>query len=246
MRATCSRKAPPSTSLDFSRSNARGRSDLHSPNDAWTSQTHVSPGIRQDRRGTSAASSPFRSETASLASQRPVARGCHSSSAGWAGHIGATPCTATSQDPRDGACVPRAARVTGTRRSSARGATVRFRGWCDAALRCQRCHCGCSARCHAMRRAALTIAASARHGRRTPRTVWHRIPRAEDPMRHVWRIGQPLHLVSHWRAEGARREVPQHVQERLAARTLNERDGDRRMLRQLPASLHSTRYRWRS
>jgi hypothetical protein len=32
------------------------------------------------------------------------------------------------EDPRDGARVPRAARVTGTRRSSARGATVRFRG----------------------------------------------------------------------------------------------------------------------
>jgi hypothetical protein len=69
---------------------------------------------------------------------------------------------------------------------------------------------------------------------------------SEDPTRHVWRIGQPLHLVSHWRKEGARREVPQHVQEGLAARTLNERDGDRRMLRQLPASLHSARYRWRS
>ena len=37
-----------------------GRSDLHSPNDARTSQTHVSPGIRQDRRGMNAASSPFR------------------------------------------------------------------------------------------------------------------------------------------------------------------------------------------
>jgi hypothetical protein len=142
--------------------------------------------------------------------------------------------------------VPRAARVTGTRRSSARRATVRFRGWCDAALRCQRCDCGASARCHAMRRAALTIAASARHGRRTPRTVCHSIPRAEDPMRHVWRIGQPLHLVSHWPAEGAHREVPKRVQEGLAACTRNERDGDRQLLRQLPASLHSARYRWRS
>ena len=50
----------PTMSGDFSRSNARGRSDLHSPHDAWTSQTHASPGIRQDRRGMSAASSPFR------------------------------------------------------------------------------------------------------------------------------------------------------------------------------------------
>ena len=47
-------------SPDFSRSNARGRSDLRSPHDAWTSQTHENPGIRQDRRGMSAASSPFR------------------------------------------------------------------------------------------------------------------------------------------------------------------------------------------
>ncbi len=50
----------PTMSGDFSRSNARGRSDLHSANDARTSQTHDSPGIRQDRRGMSAASSPFR------------------------------------------------------------------------------------------------------------------------------------------------------------------------------------------
>ena len=50
----------PPLSLDFSRSNARGRSDLHSPNDAWTSQTHDSPGMLPDRRGMNAASSPFR------------------------------------------------------------------------------------------------------------------------------------------------------------------------------------------
>ena len=50
----------PTMSGDFWRSNARGRSDLHSPNDAWTSQAHESPGMLPDRRGTSAASSPFR------------------------------------------------------------------------------------------------------------------------------------------------------------------------------------------
>ena len=50
----------PTTSLHFSRSKSRGRSDLHSPDDAWTSQTHVSPGMVQDRRGVNAASSPFR------------------------------------------------------------------------------------------------------------------------------------------------------------------------------------------
>ena len=53
----------PHMSGDFSRSNARGRSDLHSPNDAGTSQTHDRPGIRQDRRGMNAASSPFRQES---------------------------------------------------------------------------------------------------------------------------------------------------------------------------------------
>ena len=50
----------PTMSGDFWRSNARGRSDLHSPNDAWTSQAHESPGMLQDRRGMSAAYSPFR------------------------------------------------------------------------------------------------------------------------------------------------------------------------------------------
>jgi hypothetical protein len=57
---TCLRHEPRSyISLDFSRLKARGRSDLHSPNDAWTSQTHDSPGILQDRRSTNAAASPF-------------------------------------------------------------------------------------------------------------------------------------------------------------------------------------------
>ena len=52
-------RIPPTMSWDFSRSNARGRSDLHSPNDVWTSQAHGSPGMLQDRRGMNAASSPF-------------------------------------------------------------------------------------------------------------------------------------------------------------------------------------------
>jgi hypothetical protein len=50
----------PTTSLDFSRSNARGRSNLHSPDDARTPQAHDSPGMLQYRRGMNAASSPFR------------------------------------------------------------------------------------------------------------------------------------------------------------------------------------------
>ena len=49
----------PVISLDFSSSDVRGRSDLHSPKDAWTCQTHASPEIRQDRCGTNAASPPF-------------------------------------------------------------------------------------------------------------------------------------------------------------------------------------------
>jgi hypothetical protein len=50
----------PTTSLHFSRSKSRGRSDLHSPDDAWTIQTHASPGMLPDRRGMNAAYSPFR------------------------------------------------------------------------------------------------------------------------------------------------------------------------------------------
>ena len=48
--------APPSTSLDFSRSNARGRSDLHSPKDVRTSQTLVGQfdAARMQRRRRSA------------------------------------------------------------------------------------------------------------------------------------------------------------------------------------------------
>ena len=54
------RLAPTTTSLHFSRSNARSRSDLHSPDHARTSQAHVSPGTLPDRRGMKTASSPFR------------------------------------------------------------------------------------------------------------------------------------------------------------------------------------------
>ena len=37
----------PIISLDLSRSDARGRSDLHSSKDAWTSRMHIRPGILQ-------------------------------------------------------------------------------------------------------------------------------------------------------------------------------------------------------
>ena len=63
----------PTMSGDFSRSNARSRSDLHSPNDAWTSQTHSRPEIRQDWHGMSTAESLFRQNGGSrLATGRSV------------------------------------------------------------------------------------------------------------------------------------------------------------------------------
>jgi hypothetical protein len=51
----------PTISLDFSRSNARDRSDLHSPNDAWTLRTPDSPQYcKIGAGGTNTASSTFR------------------------------------------------------------------------------------------------------------------------------------------------------------------------------------------
>ena len=95
----------PTMSGDSSRSNARGRSDLHSPNDAWMYQAHVSPGIRQDRRGMNAASSPFR--------QNGVSRLAATGRSGFREQIDglgwprASLCIDTG-DPRDNAHVPRA------------------------------------------------------------------------------------------------------------------------------------------
>ena len=61
MGATCSRRASRSHHVGrFLEIKCEGRSDLHSPNDAWTSQAHGRPGILPDRRGMSAASSLFR------------------------------------------------------------------------------------------------------------------------------------------------------------------------------------------
>ena len=98
-------RIPPTMSGDFSRSNARGRSDLHSPNDAWTSQTHGSPRMLQDRRGMNAASSPFR--------QNGVARLAATDRSGFRrqidglGWLRAILCISV-RDPRDYARVPRA------------------------------------------------------------------------------------------------------------------------------------------
>ncbi len=94
----------PTTSLD-SRSNARGRSDLPSPNDEWTSQTHDISGVRQDRRGMNAASSPFRKNGVSrLAATGRSGFREQIDGIGWPR---ATLCIDT-RDPRDDARVPRA------------------------------------------------------------------------------------------------------------------------------------------
>jgi hypothetical protein len=95
----------PTLSLDFSRSNARGRSDLHSPKDAWTSQTHKGPGMLPDRRGMSAASSPFRQNGVSS-----LAATCRSGFREQIDGLGwprANLCIDT-RDPRDDGRVPRA------------------------------------------------------------------------------------------------------------------------------------------
>ena len=98
-------RIPPTMSRDFSRSNARGRSDLHNPNDAWKSQTHASPGIRQDRRGMKTASSPFR--------QNGDSRLAATGRSGFRQQIDGLGLPRASlyidtQDPRDEARVPRA------------------------------------------------------------------------------------------------------------------------------------------
>ena len=96
-------RIPPTMSWDFSRSNARGRSDLHSPNDARTFQAHDRPGMLQDRRGMSAASSPFR--------QNGVARLAATDRSGFRrqidglGWLRASLCI-NIRDLRDGARVP--------------------------------------------------------------------------------------------------------------------------------------------
>ncbi len=121
--ASCS--SPP-LSLHFSRSesHARGRSDLHSPNDARTSQTHDSPGIRQDRRGMNAASSPFRQNGDSRLAATGRSEFCQQIHDN--GRPGASLYIDT-RDPRDDA-VFRGPHVTGRPRYSARRAKVGFGG----------------------------------------------------------------------------------------------------------------------
>jgi hypothetical protein len=104
-RLGCAMRLAPTISPEFSRSNARGRSDLHRPNDAWTSQTHDSPGIRQDRRGTNAASSPFRQDGVSRLAA--TGRSGLRQQIDGIGRPRATLYIAT-QEPRDDARVPRA------------------------------------------------------------------------------------------------------------------------------------------
>ena len=98
-------RIPPTMSGDFSRSNARGRSDLHSPKDARTSQTHGRPGMLPDRRGMKTASSRFRQNGDSrLAATGSSGFREQIDGSGWSR---ASLCINT-RDPRDGARVPRA------------------------------------------------------------------------------------------------------------------------------------------
>jgi hypothetical protein len=101
MGATCyllarAMSVAPIKSLDFSRSNARGRSDQHSPKDAWTSKRMTSPGILQDRRRMNSASSPFRLNDVSSLAATDRSGFRQQISVGW-------PCDVCmiSQDPRD-------------------------------------------------------------------------------------------------------------------------------------------------
>ena len=95
---------PATMSGDFSRSNAKGRSDLHSPNDAWTSQTHEGPGMLQDQRGMSAASSTFRQNGVSrLAANRSLGVRQQIDGLGWP----RASLYINTRDPRDYARVPR-------------------------------------------------------------------------------------------------------------------------------------------
>ena len=110
-------------SLDFSRSNARVRSDLHSPKDAWTSQTHDIPGILQDRRLMNAASSPFRlNGVSSLAATNRSGFRQQIDGIGW-------PCDGMHHFSRSARRVAGfAGRVTGRPRYSSRRAKMGFGG----------------------------------------------------------------------------------------------------------------------
>jgi hypothetical protein len=102
----------PVISLDFSRSNARGRSDLHSPKDARTSKPQSSPGILQDRRGMNAESLHFRqSGVARLAATDRSGVGQQIDGIGW---LRAKLMHRHSRPARQVACY--AVRMTGRRR----------------------------------------------------------------------------------------------------------------------------------
>ena len=81
MRLTRAMRLAPTISLDFSRSNARGRSDLHGRPKRMKAPEHCKIGAgRTQRQGSS-------DRTASLASKRPVARGSASGSTGLTGRV---------------------------------------------------------------------------------------------------------------------------------------------------------------
>ena len=126
MGATCSRHAPRSHMPDFSRSNARGRGDLHSdlPKLRMDVPKHGRPGIRQDWRGMSAASSPFRQKGDSRLAATGRSGFRQRRSTGWAGRVQYQ--HRHSRSARRCACS--AGRMTGRPRYSARRAKVGFGG----------------------------------------------------------------------------------------------------------------------
>jgi hypothetical protein len=94
------------------------------PNYAWTSQRHGRPGIRQDWRGMSAASSPFRQKGDSRLAATGRSGFRQRRSTGWAGRVQYQ--HRHSRSARRCACS--AGRMTGRPRYSARRAKVGFGG----------------------------------------------------------------------------------------------------------------------
>ena len=120
----------PIISLDFSRSNARGRSDLHRPKDAWTSLAHTSPEYcKIGAAGTQRRRLFVR--TRLFASQRPIHGGSGPADLLRPADRRDWPASCESMHRRSTSARRRACsagRLTGRPRYSARRANVAFRG----------------------------------------------------------------------------------------------------------------------
>ena len=130
----------PTTSLDSSRSNARGRSDLHSPHDAWTSQTHG-----WQPRNAARSARGERSVVAFPSERRLSPRSDRSLGISRAdrrtGLVACKPMHQNSRSARRGACS--AGRLTGRPRYSARRAKVGFGGECGNSRAARRDYQAC-------------------------------------------------------------------------------------------------------